>query len=163
MASLWKLPVIYICENNQYNEYTHYSETTAGQMLARAEAFGIPSEELDGQDVRAVYAAASRVVERARRGDGPAFLLCHTYRFYGHHVGDIQRSYYRSKEEEQLWMSERDPLKLLHSWLIEQGYADSAMFEQLERRVRGEIEAGVRFALDAPYPAAEEVNRHVYA
>jgi TPP-dependent pyruvate/acetoin dehydrogenase alpha subunit len=163
MASLWKLPVIYVCENNQYNEYTHFSETTAGQILARAEAFGIPSQELDGQDVRAVYAAASQVVERARRGEGPAFLLCHTYRFYGHHVGDIQRSYYRSKEEEQLWMSERDPLKKLRSWLIEQGYADPATFEQIERRVRGEIEAGVRFALDAPYPAAEEVNRHVYA
>jgi acetoin:2,6-dichlorophenolindophenol oxidoreductase subunit alpha len=163
MASLWKLPVIYVCENNQYNEYTHYSETTAGQLLARAEAFGILSEELDGQDVRAVYAATSKVVERARRGEGPAFLLCNTYRYYGHHVGDIQRSYYRSKEEEQQWMSERDPLKQFRAWLIEQSYADPETFEQIERRVRGEVEAGVQFALDAPYPAKEEVNQHVYA
>ncbi len=163
MASLWQLPVIYICENNQYNEYTHFSETTAGQISARAEAFGIFTQELDGQDVRTVYAATSQVVERARRGEGPAFLLFNTYRYHGHHVGDIQRAYYRSKEEEQLWINERDPLKLLHTWLVEQGYADSETFEQIERRVRGEVEAGVQFALNAPYPAPEEVSQHVYA
>ena len=163
MASLWKLPVIYVCENNQYNEYTHYSETTAGHIRARAEAFDIPSEELDGQDVRAVYAATSRLVERARSGGGPAFLLCNTYRYHGHHVGDIQRGYYRSKEEEQLWINERDPLKLCRAWLGEQGSADEETFARIERRVRDEIEAGVQFALDAPYPALEEVNQHVYA
>src|SRR2546425_8452321 len=90
MASLWKFPVIYVCENNQYNEYTPNSETTAGEMSARARAFGILTEEVDGQDIRAVYDTASRLVERARRGEGPAFMLCHTYRFFGHHVGDIQ-------------------------------------------------------------------------
>src|SRR5437588_5135540 len=87
MASLWKLPVIYVCENNFYNEYTHFSETTAGEMGARPRAFAIQTEEVDGQDVRAVYAAAQRLVERARRGEGPAFILCHTYRYHGHHVG----------------------------------------------------------------------------
>jgi TPP-dependent pyruvate/acetoin dehydrogenase alpha subunit len=163
MASLWQLPVIYVCENNQYNEYTHYSETTAGQIRARAEAFDIPAEELDGQDVRTVYAATSRVVERARSGGGPAFLLCNTYRYHGHHVGDIQRTYYRSKEEEQLWINERDPLKLCRAWLSEQGSADEETFARIERRVRDEIAAGVQFALDAPYPALEEVNQHVYA
>src|SRR5258706_4772522 len=101
MASLWKFPVIYVCENNQYNEYTPNSETTAGEMSARARAFGILTEEVDGQDIRAVYDTVSRLVERARRGEGPAFMLCHTYRFFGHHVGDIQRSSYRSKEEEE--------------------------------------------------------------
>jgi acetoin:2,6-dichlorophenolindophenol oxidoreductase subunit alpha len=163
MASLWKLPVIYVCENNQYNEYTHYSETTAGQIRTRAEAFDILTEELDGQDVRAVYAATCRVVERARSGGGPAFLLCNTYRYHGHHVGDIQRAYYRSKEEEQLWINERDPLKLCQAWLIEQGSADEVTFARIERRVRDEITAGVQFALDAPYPVLEEVNQHVYA
>jgi acetoin:2,6-dichlorophenolindophenol oxidoreductase subunit alpha len=163
MASLWQLPVIYVCENNQYNEYTHYSETTAGQIRARAEAFDIPAEELDGQDVRTVYAATSRVVERARSGGGPAFLLCNTYRYHGHHVGDIQRTYYRSKEEEQLWINERDPLKLCRAWFSEQGSADEETFARIERRVRDEIAAGVQFALDAPYPALEEVNQHVYA
>src|SRR6266567_3844819 len=84
MASLWKLPVIYVCENNHYNEYTHNSETTAGEMSARAKAFGILSEEVDGQDIRAVYAITHRLVERARHGDGPAFMLCNTYRYLGH-------------------------------------------------------------------------------
>src|SRR5438094_8843423 len=121
MASLWKLPVIYVCENNQYNEYTHNSETTAGEMSARAKAFGIPTEEVDGQDVRAVYTTALRMVEQARQGEGPAFMLCNTYRYLGHHVGDIQRSYYRSREEEEYWKTERDPLKMLAEWLMAQG------------------------------------------
>src|SRR5438876_8925734 len=145
MASLWKLPVIYVCENNLYNEYTHYSETTAGEMSARAKAFGILTEEIDGQDIRAVHATAQRLVERARRGEGPAFMLCNTYRFLGHHVGDIQRSYYRSKEEEEYWITERDPLKLLAAWMVEQG-VDSGAFEQIEQRVQAEVEAGERFA-----------------
>src|SRR5215472_11078469 len=81
LAALWKLPVIYACENNLYNEYTHYTETTAGDILARGKAFGIPSESVDGQDVRAVYATANRLVEHTRRGDGPALLLCNTYRY----------------------------------------------------------------------------------
>ncbi len=163
MASLWKFPVIYVCENNQYNEYTPNSETTAGEMSARARAFGIPTEEVDGQDIRAVYDTASRLVERARRGEGPAFMLCHTYRFFGHHVGDIQRSYYRSKEEEEHWKTERDPLKLLAGWLIEQGMADSRTFEQIEQKVRAEVEAGEQFALNAPYPEPGEVKQDVYA
>src|SRR5436305_15101095 len=89
MAALWKLPVIYVCENNQYNEYTHNSETTAGEMSARARAFGILTEEVDGQDIRTVYSTAQRLVKRAREGQGPAFMLCNTYRYFGHHVGDI--------------------------------------------------------------------------
>jgi acetoin:2,6-dichlorophenolindophenol oxidoreductase subunit alpha len=163
MASLWKFPVIYVCENNQYNEYTHNSETTAGDMSARARAFGILTEEVDGQDIRAVYDTASRLVERARRGEGPAFMLCNTYRYFGHHVGDIQRSYYRSKEEEEHWKTERDPLKLLADWLIEQGMADNRTFEQIEQKVRAEVEAGEQFALNAPYPEPGEVEQDVYA
>jgi len=163
MASLWKLPVIYICENNLYNEYTHYSETTAGDMSARAKAFGILTEEINGQDVRAVYAAAQRLVERARQGEGPAFLLCNTYRYHGHHVGDIQRAYYRSKEEEEQWRTERDPLKLLVEWMTGQQMIDAATLEQIEQRVRTEIEVGVEFGLNAPYPERNEVDQDVYA
>jgi acetoin:2,6-dichlorophenolindophenol oxidoreductase subunit alpha len=163
MASLWKLPVIYVCENNQYNEYTHNSETTAGEMSARGKAFGIPTEEVNGQDIRAVYNTASRLVERARQGEGPSFILCDTYRFHGHHVGDIQRSYYRSREEEEHWKTERDPLKLLASWLVEQEMADNRTFAQIEQRVRVEVEAGEQFALNAPYPDASEVEQDVYA
>jgi len=163
MASLWDLPVIYVCENNLYNEYTHYKETTAGEITARPEAFGIHTESVDGQDVQAVYDSMMRLVERARKGEGPAFLMCNTYRYHGHHVGDIDRSYYRSKEEEQEWVKERDPLKLLAQRLIDQGLADQPVFDQIEAEVKEEIEAGANFAIDAPYPDASEVEEHVYA
>jgi len=162
MASLWKFPVIYVCENNQYNEYTHHLETTAGDMSARAEAFGIPSEIVDGQDIHVVYDAAQRMVARARRGEGPSFMLCQTYRYYGHHVGDIQRAYYRSKEEEEHWKTNRDPIKLLAAWLIERGMADKQTFERIEHKVRAEVEAGEQFALDAPFPDPGEVDQDVY-
>jgi TPP-dependent pyruvate/acetoin dehydrogenase alpha subunit len=163
MASLWKLPVIYVCENNLYNEYTANIETTAGSMSARAEALGMPAEEVDGQDARAVYAATQKAVERARRGEGPTFLLCNTYRYHGHHVGDISRSYYRSKEEEKQWKTERDPLLILSQWLTEQQMADVGMFEQIEQRVRAEVQAGVEFGLNAPFPDPSEVDQDVYA
>src|SRR5881396_2081784 len=117
MAALWKLPVIYVCENNLYNEYTHNSETLAGDMVTRAAGFGIPGETVDGQDVRKVYAMAKRIVDRVRQGAGPAFLVCNTYRFHGHHVGDINREYYRSKQEEQIWKTDRDPVKMFADWL----------------------------------------------
>jgi pyruvate dehydrogenase E1 component alpha subunit len=163
MAALWHLPVIYICENNLYNEYTHYTETTAGDLSARPRAFGILTEEVDGQDVRAVHAAASRLVARARQGEGPAFLLCHTYRYYGHHVGDINRAYYRSKAEEEQWKTDRDPIKILGQWLVEQGVADEGALDQLRAAVSAEVAAGVQFALDAPYPDVSEVDQDVYA
>ena len=163
MAQLWRLPVIYVCENNLYNEYTHFSEAAAGSLTARAEAFGIHTEEVDGQDVRVVYQTMQRLVERARRGDGLAFLLCHTYRYHGHHVGDINREYYRSKEEEAYWRTERDPLKLLSEWLMAEGLAEAAMFEQIEQEVEAEVKTGVEFGLKAPYPDEAEVRLHVYA
>ncbi len=162
MAALWQLPVIYVCENNLYNEYTPYSETTAGEMMTRAKAFNIHTEEVDGQDVRLVYLSMQRLVERARSGQGPAYLLCHTYRYYGHHVGDINRSYYRSKEEEMAWQTQRDPLKILGAWLIEETFADEGVLEQIEREVRTEAETAVQFALNAPYPDPSEVDQHVY-
>jgi acetoin:2,6-dichlorophenolindophenol oxidoreductase subunit alpha len=163
MASLWKLPIMYVCENNMYNEYTHYSETTAGEMSARPKAFGIHTEEVDGQNIREVYFIAQRLVERARSGEGPAFLLCNTYRYHGHHVGDIQRAYYRSKEEEQLWMTQRDPLQILVSWLIDQHLVDQETLEQIDHRVHSEVEAGVEFALQTPFPEINEVDQDVYA
>ncbi len=163
MASLWKLPVIYVCENNLYNEYTHYLETTAGDLSLRAEAFGIPTHEGDGQDVRGVYEAAHEAVARARAGHGPSFLLFRTYRQHGHHVGDVNRAYYRSKEEEREWGEERDPLRLLAQSLIDQGKADAAAFERVDEEVRTEIAEGVKFALEAPYPEPDEVTMHVYA
>jgi pyruvate dehydrogenase E1 component alpha subunit len=163
MASLWKLPVIYVCENNQYNEYTHFSETTAGEITARPEAFGIHTETVDGQDVRAVNETMNRLVERVRSGGGPVFLLCNTYRYHGHHVGDIDRTYYRSKEEEQDWKTNRDPLMILSRWLIDQDLSDQNIFDKIEAEMKDEIEVGAEFAVNAPYPDASEVDQHVYA
>ena len=152
MAQLWKLPVIYVCENNMYNEYTHYSRTTAGEILARPAAFGMQAAQVDGQDVRAVYDAAAQLVERARHGDGPAFLLCNTYRYHGHHVGDINRAYYRTKEEEQQWAAERDPIRRLTDWLLEQKLTDRAQLDRIEAELTTQMDAAVEFAIAAPYP-----------
>jgi pyruvate dehydrogenase E1 component alpha subunit len=162
MAQLGKLPVIYVCENNLYNEYTHHSESTAGSMSARAEAFGLLTVEVDGQNVREVHETARRLVERARNGEGPAFMLCNTYRYLGHHVGDISREYYRPKDEELQWRNNHDPLKMLSSWLIENGLADAGIFEQIESHVKVEVQSAVDHALSAPFPAPEEVSKHVY-
>ncbi|MGC2671296.1 MAG: thiamine pyrophosphate-dependent dehydrogenase E1 component subunit alpha [Candidatus Acidiferrum sp.] len=163
LASLWKLPVIYACENNLYTEYTHYSETTAGDILARATAFGLLAESVDGQDVRAVYATAKGLVDRARTGGGPAFLLCNTYRYTGHHVGDINREYYRSKQEEQEWKTERDPIENLARTLIAEKLTDAPTLEGIQSEVRSEMKAAVEFALTAPYPTVDEVEQDVYA
>jgi len=163
MASLWKLPIIYVCENNLYNEYTPYREALAGEVTARAKAFGILTETIDGQDVQLVYETMQKLVERARRGDGPAFLECLTYRYYGHHVGDINRTYYRSKEEEQEWRDNHDPLKLLAEKLVSSKLADQEMLDHIYADVKSEVEAGVQFAIDAPYPDPSEVTENVYA
>ena len=163
LAALWKLPVIYVCENNMYNEYTHYSETTAGDILERGKAFGVPAEAVDGQDAWVVYGAARRLVDRARQGGGPAFLMCKTYRYHGHHVGDINREYYRSKQEEQQWRSERDPIKILGAWLAQHGLDDPARLERMQAEVKAEIEKAAEFAIQAPYPPAAQAEEDVYA
>lgn len=163
MASLWSAPVIFVCENNLYNEYTHYSETTAGDLMARPRAFGIRSERVDGQDVRQVFLTSRHLVREARAGAGPAFLLCDTYRYHGHHVGDVDRSYYRSKEEEQKWKEQRDPIRILAGWLLEEGLSDEKALGELDEEVVRETEAAVNFALEAPYPDEDEVDMHVYA
>jgi len=163
MASLWKLPVIYVCENNLYNEYTHYSETTAGSLEGRGQAFDIHTLTINGQDVREVYMTAVDLVNRARLGDGPSFLICNTYRYHGHHVGDINRSYYRSKEEEQMWQNNHDPIKIFGDWLLTEKYADQSILDQIGKSVRKDAEKAVNFALEAPYPDPSEVKLHVYA
>jgi acetoin:2,6-dichlorophenolindophenol oxidoreductase subunit alpha len=157
------LPVIYVCENNLYNEYTHYTETTAGTILGRAGAFGLEAAVVDGQDVRAVYEVAARLVKRARSGGGPAFLQADTYRYSGHHVGDINREYYRSKQEEQHWKTERDPIKLHGAWLIGQGYAEPSALDKITAEARAEMEAAVKFAVAAPYPSVDQVDQDIYA
>jgi pyruvate dehydrogenase E1 component alpha subunit len=158
MAALWKLPVVYVCENNLYNEYTSFEEVTAGSIPARAEAFGIPADEVDGQDVVAVYEATARAVERARAGEGPSFIVAATYRYHGHHVGDVDRAYYRSKEEERLWIDERDPIQLLTARI-----GDDATVEALREAIEIEVADAVAYALEAPYPDPGQVTAHVFA
>ena len=162
MAALWKLPVIYVCENNLYSEFGHYRDITAGSVRGRPEAFGIHNEEVDGQDVGMVSAVAGRLVERARAGEGPAFLACLTYRFHGHYTGDLNRLY-RSREEEDYWKENRDPLKILGQRLREQSDQNEAKLEELERTVRDEVAAGLASAVEAPYPEPGELDQQVYA
>jgi pyruvate dehydrogenase E1 component alpha subunit len=163
LAQLWSLPVIYVCENNLYNEYTHCSETTAGEMIARPAAFGLHAETIDGQDVEAVHAAARQAVERGRAGLGPTFLLCHTYRYHGHHVGDIARAYYRPKQEEQQWVTERDPIALFANRLVERKLADRAALDEIRSTLAATMDAAVASAIAAPYPTPAEASEDVYA
>ena len=162
MAALWALPVIYVCENNLYGEYTPGTETIAGEILGRAKAFGIHAETIDGQDVQLVHATMRRLVERARNGQGPAFLECKTYRYYGHHVGDVNREY-RTREEEREWMTKHDPLQTLAARLTAQRLVDADTFDRISKDVKTEIDKGVEFALAAPYPSPDQVDQDVYA
>ncbi len=163
MAALWKLPVIYACENNGYSEYTKTEEIAAGSLTARAEAFGIEAHVVDGQDVLAVNALAQKLVARARKGEGPFFVELKTYRYHGHHVGDINRGYYRSKEEEALWTGERDPIVNFGRWLGEQGLASEEELGAIRSEIEAEAEAAVAYALEAAYPPEDEVTMHVFA
>jgi pyruvate dehydrogenase E1 component alpha subunit len=162
MAGIWKLPVIYVCENNLYGEYTPMNKVTAGiDLTARGQAFGLPAITVDGQDVLAVRECALEAVTRARAGQGATFLVCNTYRYRGHHVGDQQRAY-RSREEEKEWQ-ERDPIARYAARLIAQNQATAEALTQLEAEVEQEIQAGIEFAKAAPFPTQDEVSQHVYA
>ena len=123
----------------------------------------IHAEEIDGQDVRQVLSTSCNLVQRARSGQGPSFLLCNTYRYFGHHVGDINRAYYRTKDEENDWKTNRDPLNIFSYWITSSGLLNQSDLDKIESEVQTEIEDAVQFALDAPYPKPEEVKKHVYA
>ena len=162
MASLWSLPVIYACENNLYGEYTKVEEMAAGELTGRAKAFGIEAFELDGQDVLAVNNLSQKLVARARNGEGPFFIQLNTYRYHGHHVGDINREYYRPKDEEKYWKEERDPIINFGIWLAKENIATTAELQTLRDQVNQDAADAVAYALDASYPLAEEVDMHVF-
>ena len=163
MAALWKLPVIYACENNLYGEYTHVSEMAAGDLTARAKAFGIEAFEVDGQNVLAVNSLTQDLVARARKGEGPFFILLNTYRYNGHHVGDIDRAYYRSKQEEQEWKENRDPITILGDFLTKEKIASGKELDGIRDEIKSDVESAVNYAIDASYPPTSEVDQHVYA
>lgn len=163
MAALWKLPVIYACENNLYGEYTHMTEMAAGELKARAEAFGIEAFEIDGQDVMAINKLTQQLVARARNHEGPFFVALNTYRYHGHHVGDINRTYYRSKEEEAHWKENRDPITNFGDWLIAEKIVDQGELDAMREAIKHDAESAVEYALNAAYPPETEVGAHVYA
>ncbi|MDK8461936.1 thiamine pyrophosphate-dependent dehydrogenase E1 component subunit alpha [Marinobacter sp. SS13-12] len=163
MAALWNLPVIYACENNGYSEYTKTEEIAAGSITARAEAFGIEAFSIDGQDVLGVNELSKKLVARCRNNEGPFFVELMTYRYHGHHVGDINREYYRSKKEEADWKENRDPIIRFRGWLVEQGIATEEEIEALNEQIKQDAKEAVAYAEAAAYPDVAEVDMHVYA
>jgi pyruvate dehydrogenase E1 component alpha subunit len=163
MAALWNLPVIYACENNGYSEYTKTEEIAAGSITARAEAFGIEAFKVDGQDVLAVNELTQKLVARCRKGEGPFFIELETYRYHGHHVGDINREYYRSKDEEKDWKENRDPIIRFRSYLVAEGIATEDEIEAMNAEIEKDAAEAVAYAEAAKYPDVSEVDMHVYA
>jgi 2-oxoisovalerate dehydrogenase E1 component len=161
LASLWKLPVVYIVENNRYGMSVPVEMSTANLNFAdRACAYGIPGEIVDGMDVMVVREAVSRAVERARKGEGPTLLECQTYRWYGHSRSDPRK--YRTKEEEAAWKA-RDPIPNFAAKLVEAGTTTEGEIDAIEEKVEKAIEEATDFALNSPFPAVEELEAFVYA
>jgi acetoin:2,6-dichlorophenolindophenol oxidoreductase subunit alpha len=163
MAALWKLPVVYVLENNCYGEYTSCERSTAGSQTARAEAMGIPTRTVDGNDVLAVYGAARWAVAHARSGQGPAFVQCLTYRWRGHHMGDQGDTYgYRTQSEIEGWM-QKCPIRRFRAYLVERANSDPAALDAIDADVQQLIDDAVEFAKNSPYPDPAEVLTDVYA
>lgn len=162
MAAIWKLPVLFVCENNQYAVSTHVSQTIAFEsILALADAYQIPGHDVDGQDIFAVMEAASRAVEYARQGGGPSLLHARTYRFEGHYFGEPQ--VYRSKEEVQEARQTIDPIRIMCARLFERDLLTQPEAEAIERSAQEAVEAARQFADASPEPDPEEYARYVYA
>ncbi|MEM3694943.1 MAG: pyruvate dehydrogenase (acetyl-transferring) E1 component subunit alpha [Candidatus Bathyarchaeia archaeon] len=161
MAAVWRLPVIFVCENNLYAMGTRQSRVMLIENIAdRAAAYGIPGVVVDGNDVLAVYEAAQKAVERARKGGGPTLIECKTYRHKGHSRVDPAR--YRPKEEVEEWLA-KDPIKRFKERLLQDGVLTAEEIRKIEEDVAAEIEEAVRFAMESPYPAPEEALEDVYA
>ena len=162
LASIWRLPVLFVCENNLYGEFTASDTVTAGkQYTSRGEVFSIPSKEVDGMDVLAVYRAADDAVQKARSGKGPTFLVCHTYRFKGHHAGD-QAQGYKKEQERRDWMK-KDPIPRFSEWLVSQKLTDAAALSAIEKEVEQQIRKGLEFAQSSPEPDSGDLMRDIYA
>ena len=160
IAAAWKLPVIFVCENNLYAISTRTARSTPINNIAdRAAAYGIPGIIADGMDVMAVYEAARAAVERARKGLGPTLIEFKTYRFYGSFEGDPQR--YRTKSEREEWQT-KDPLKYGEK-LVNTGVLTDADLQKIDKKVRSAVEEAVKYAQESPYPEPEEVAKDLFA
>lgn len=161
MAAIWKLPVVFICENNFYAQSARSDWSIAGgQPARRAEAYGLPGVSVDGMDFFAVHRAAGELVERARRGDGPSYLVCNTYRYHGHHAGDPLN--YREKTEVDEWRP-KDPVDRMKRDLIARGVMHADDIDDLERRVITTIDAAEEFAKTSPEPTVDALMTDIYA
>jgi 2-oxoisovalerate dehydrogenase E1 component len=162
MASIWKLPVLFVCENNQFATEVPFSYAAGNPSVAmRGACYGIPGIELDGNDVIAVYDAARDAVERAKAGQGPTLLECKTYRTRAHAegMGDFT---YRTREDVEAW-KKQDPITRLRNFATEQGLAGSEEFQKVETEVQELIAEAQTFAETSPWPDAATATRHVYA
>jgi acetoin:2,6-dichlorophenolindophenol oxidoreductase subunit alpha len=161
MAAIWDLPAIFVCENNLYAASTPFAAAfKIKSVVERAPAYGLPAEQVDGNDVMAVYAAAGRAVARARAGGGPTLLECLTYRQVGHSRSDPRT--YRTREEEAEW-AKRDPLKLHAARLLAAGQASDAALAQIEKEVMAAVDDAVAFAEASPLPEPTDTLKHVFA
>jgi pyruvate dehydrogenase E1 component alpha subunit len=161
MASIWKLPVVFVCENNQYAMSTSVKKAFPIKNIAdRAAAYGMPGMVVDGNDVLVVYEATREAMDRARRGEGPTLIECKTYRWKGHSKSDQQR--YRTREEVEAW-KRKDPITRFRSRLIEEEAITEKEAERIEEEAWETVEAAVRFAQESPEPSLEGIEEEVYA
>ncbi|MBD2345372.1 pyruvate dehydrogenase (acetyl-transferring) E1 component subunit alpha [Anabaena subtropica] len=161
MAALWKLPIIFVVENNKWAiGMSHERATSDPEIYKKASVFNMVGVEVDGMDVLAVRAVAQEAVARARAGEGPTLIEALTYRFRGHSLADPDEM--RSKAEKEFWFS-RDPIKKLGAYLIEQNLADEAELKAIERKITDVIEDAVKFAESSPEPDPSELYRFVFA
>jgi acetoin:2,6-dichlorophenolindophenol oxidoreductase subunit alpha len=163
LAAVWELPVIYVCENNQYAQYTHQRlHTKVEELYRRAEGYGIPGERVDGNDLLAVHASAATAIDRARSGAGPTFIECLTYRWTGHSISNPGSAIGRPEDEIDEW-KRRDPIPRVENRLLEARLATRADLASVHDEAAAEIEAAVRFAEDSPEPQPGSALEDVYA
>jgi pyruvate dehydrogenase E1 component alpha subunit len=161
MAATWKLPIVFVCENNLYAMGTRQSKVMAIKNIAdRAAAYGIPGVVADGNDVLAVYDAARSALRRARNAEGPTLIECKTYRHKGHSRVDAAK--YRPKEEVEQWLN-KDPIRRLKERLLQENVLASVEIQEIEKEISAEIEEAFKFALESPFPTPEEALEDVYA
>jgi pyruvate dehydrogenase E1 component alpha subunit len=161
LASVWKLPVVFVCQNNRYAEHTAFATGTSIERVAdRAKSYNIPGVTVDGNDPLAVYAAAKEAIDRARAGGGPTLIEAITFRFNGHLIGDMGD--YIPKAEYQAALA-ADPYPKYRQWLVDHGHATAAALDALESQVKADVDDAVKFAFDSPLTDAAEIKRDVYA
>jgi TPP-dependent pyruvate/acetoin dehydrogenase alpha subunit len=163
LASIWHLPVIFLCENNGYTEWTPTEQLTAGKIADRGAAMGVPGEQIDGNDVLAVREAAMRAVARARAGEGPTLIECITYRHHGHNQGEEAfTGDYREAEEIARWRA-NDPLERFMERLAAAGTATEQDIAAIDSEEQARVDEAVEFAEASPYPDPEEALMHLFA